>query len=320
MKKINTKGLSRAFHKVGFKIKKHSPEILLGAGIIGGVTATVLACKSTVKASQIVKEAKKEIAGVHTVLEDPKLQQMYVEKYGEEFTPEECKKETRILCVQTGLKLAKVYALPVTLGVLSLTSILTSHNIIRKRNLALAAAYTTLDTSFKGYRSRVVERLGEQMDRELRYNIKSKEIEEKVVDENGEEKIVKKTVDVVDPVYVSQYSDYARCFDETCPNWERDAEYNLTFIKNVERFMNEKLQTQGYLFLNEVYEAFGWPKTRAGQQVGWIYDEKNPIGDNRVDFGIYDMHKAVNREFVNGYEKSIWLDFNVDGVILDQMP
>jgi hypothetical protein len=317
MRKINTKGLSRAFHKVGFKFKKHSPEILLGTGIIGGVTATVLACKATLKASEIVKDAKKEVENVHKVLEDPKLQTMYVEKYGEEFTPEECKKETRIVYAQTGLKLAKAYALPVGIGVLSLTSILTSHNIIRKRNLALAAAYTTLDSSFKGYRSRVIERLGKEMDHELRYDIKSKEVEEKVVDENGNETVVKKTVDVPNP---NIPSDYARCFDETCLNWERDSEYNLTFLKQVQNFMNNKLQTQGYLFLNDVYEAIGIPKTRAGQEVGWIYDEKNPVGDNYVDFGIYDITDAKKREFVNGYEKSIWLDFNVDGPILHMMP
>ena len=63
----------------------------------------------------------------------------------------------------------------------------------------------------------------------------------------------------------------------------------------------------------------GIPRTRAGQIVGWIYDKKNPIGDNYVDFGIYDTNKEANRNFVNGYERTILLDFNVEGNILELM-
>ena len=63
----------------------------------------------------------------------------------------------------------------------------------------------------------------------------------------------------------------------------------------------------------------GIPRTQAGQIVGWIYDEKHPIGDNKVDFGIYNTYNEANRNFVNGYERTILLDFNVDGNILDMI-
>lgn len=113
------------------------------------------------------------------------------------------------------------------------------------------------------------------------------------------------------------YSQYARFFDETCSAWTKDAEFNLMFLLQVQNYANEKLKARGYLFLNEVYEMLGLPRTKAGQIVGWVYKENNTDGDNYVDFGIYKTEK--NAKFVNGFEKSILLDFNVDGPIIDKM-
>ena len=199
---------------------------------------------------------------------------------------------------------------------LSITAILTSNNILRKRNLALAAAYTTIDRSFKEYRGRVVERFGKDLDHELKHNIKAKEIEETITNEDGTEATETKTVDVANP---TEYSDYARFFDEACSGWTKDPELNLMFLKRQQSYANDLLQRRGYLFLNEVYDMLGIPRTKAGQVVGWVYDENCPVGDNYVDFGIYDIHREKCRDFVNGYERTILLDFNPDGNILDLM-
>ena len=236
------------------------------------------------------------------------------EAHREDYTEEDLKKDTTIVYTQTAVKYVKLYAPSVALGVVSLTCILASNGILRKRNIALAAAYTAVDKGFKEYRGRVVERFGTELDKELRYNIKAKEFEEPVVDEKGKEKIKKETVSVADP---NLYSDYARFFDDGCLGWSKDAEYNLTFLKQQQNYANDLLKKKGHLFLNEVYDMLGIPRTRAGQVVGWIYDEKHPIGDNFVDFGIYDMNREKVRDFVNGYERVILLDFNVDGNILD---
>lgn len=308
MKKVEvTNKISRNFHKMGFCLKKHSPEILAVGGIIGMVGSAVLACKATTKLSAITDKAKKDIEQIHYAVEHP---EMLPEKY----TKEDSKKDLTIVYAHTGLELAKLYAPALALGALSVTSILASNNILRKRNVALAAAYTTVDKGFKAYRNRVVERFGEELDKELKYNIKAKEVEETVTDENGKEKKVKKTIKVGG---VDAYSYYARCYDDYCAGWTKDAEHNLWFLKQQQNWANEKLKSTGYLFLNDVYEMLGIPKTKAGQVVGWIYDEKNPNGDNYVDFGIYDLYKEGCRDFVNGYERTIWLDFNVDGNILD---
>ena len=296
--------ISRTFNRIGLQLKKHSPEILIVAGVIGTVTSAVMACKASTKLNDILDKRKKEIETIHYYKEHP-------EELKEEYTKEDATKDTVIVYRDTAIDLIKLYGPSIALGALSIAGIITSNNIHRKRNIALAAAYTAVDAGFKQYRGRVIERLGEEFDKELRYNVKNIEVEEKVVDEKGEETTVKKTVTVVDP---SEFSDYAKLFDDGNSGWDPDPEYSLMFLKHQQNYANDLLRTRGHLFLNEVYDMLGIPRTKAGQIVGWIYDEKNPNhdGDNFVDFGIYTK---ANKEFVDGFEKVAILDFNVDGPI-----
>ena len=298
--------MSRNLHKFGFKFKKHSPEILAVAGVVGIVASGIMACKASTKLSGVIEETKEQLDQVHD----------YVEKNGfsDKYTEEDSKKDTAIIYTQTAVKLVKLYGPAVILGTLSITAMLTSNKILRKRNIALAAAYTTVDKAFKDYRGRVVERFGEELDRELKYNLKSKEIEEVVTDENGEETTVKKTVKAMNPNDISQY---ARFFDESCSSWNKSQFHNQMFLKQQQNYANDLLKAQGYLFLNDVYKMLGMDVAPYGQVVGWIYDEKNPVGDNFVDFGLYDLNDEAKRLFINGRERSILLDFNVDGNILD---
>lgn len=296
-------------HRIGFKIKKASPEIMVVAGVVGVVTSTVMACKATTKVNDILEETRKQVDDVHNVLDSDVITE-------EEYNNDDAKKDLAIIYTQAGVKLIKLYAPSVIVGALSITGILASHKILKKRNVALTAAYATIDRSFKEYRGRVVERFGKELDRELRYNIKAQEIEEKTVDKDGNETIEKKTISVVDP---NMYSDYARIFDNGSMGWTKDPEYNLMFLKLQQNQANDRLRAQGYLFLNDVYDMLGIPRTKAGQIVGWVYDEENPFGDNFVDFGIYDIYNEKACDFVNGRERSIVLDFNVDGNILDMI-
>lgn len=309
MKKINTTVFTRAFGKAALQLKKHSPEILVVAGCVGGVVSAVMACKATTKAGDILNETKKTLDVIHTGMENSQIE-------GTEYTKEDGKKDLTIVYAQTGVKFAKLYGPAVVLGAASIGCILGSHHILKKRNVALAAAYAGIDKTFKEYRERVVDRFGKDLDRELRYNIKAKEIEETVTDENGEEKTV---TTPVQEASINTVSDYARFFDESCAGWSKDPEFNLMFLRRQQDYANEKLRKRGYLFLNEVYAMLGMDATKAGQIVGWIYDEKHPIGDNYVDFNIYNGDSERARAFVNGKERSILLDFNVDGNILDMI-
>ena len=298
-------GVNRTLSKAGFQIKKHSPEILIVAGIAGVVTSAVMACKATTKINDILDQTKEEVGKVNDALANEKIPE-------DVYSKEDAKKDLAIIYIQTGVKLVKLYGPSLILGALSITSILASNNILRKRNVALAAAYAAIDNSFKEYRGHVIERFGKDLDRELKYNIKAKEISETTVDENGKETTVTKTVPVVES---EEPSDYARFFCEGCAGWTKDPEMNLVFLKQQQNWANELLKTRGHLFLNEVYDMLGIERSKAGQVVGWVYDETNPNCDNYVDFGIYDIYNERKRAFVNGWERSILLDFNVDGDI-----
>ena len=296
--------LMKTYKKVELKAIKHSPEILAGVGVVGVVGSLVMACKATTKLSDVLEESKEQLDKIKEVAADP--------AYEEKYSKDDAKKDTTITYVQTAMKVTKLYAPSVILCASSLGCLLASNNILKKRNAALSAAYMTVDKSFKEYRKRVADRFGEEVEKEIRYNIKAEEITK--VDENGNE--VTETVKVMDGTDdPNSYSDYARFFDESCAAWQNDAEYNLTFLKAQQQYANDLLKARGRLFLNEVYRMLGIDETKAGQVVGWVYNPDNPTGDNFVDFGIYNMQRERVRAFVNGYEPNILLDFNVDGVI-----
>lgn len=309
--------LSRSFGKAKFAIKKHSPEILITAGVIGTVTSTVMACKATLKVATIIDDSQEELDAIHAAGKRLETRESLPCEDGSVYTKDDLKKDLVMHYTKLTVEIVKTYAPSVILGTLSLSCVFASNNVLRKRNAALAAAYATVDRGFKEYRNRVVERFGKEVDHELRYNVKAETFEETKVDEKtGKEKTVKTTVSVSDP---NEYSMYARFYDDGCTGWSKDPEHNLWQLKQIQSFLSDKLKSQGYLFLNDAYEALGIPKSKAGQIVGWIYDEENPIGDNFVDFGIYDTNRPAVRDFINGYERTILLDFNVDGNILDLM-
>lgn len=299
MKNVNTKA-----SKVIMKIKKHSPEILIVIGVVGTVASAIIACKATTKVNKIIDDAKDDIDNIHEAVENG------VTKAGETYVIEDSKKDLVIVYTQTGVKLAKLYAPAVILGTLSITSILASNNILRKRNVALGAAYAAIDKSFKDYRSRVIERFGEKVDTELKYGIKAKKFEEVEVDsETGKEKKVKKTVMVADP---NLKSDYAVYFDNRSRNYETNQDYNYMFLRAQQQFANDKLETRGHLFLNEVLDDLDLPRTSAGQIVGWTKDGP----DGYVNFRIVE----VDRETEDGrHEPALLLDFNVEGNIWEKM-
>ena len=296
---------TRLLSSTQYQVKKHSPEILMVAGIAGTIVGTVLACKATTKVSEIIEEKNKNIEDVHTYLEDNT----------KEYTEEDSKKDLTIIYAQTGVKLFKLYAPAIGVMALSFASIIAGHKVLKKRNIAIAAAYAAIDKGFKQYRKNVIKEFGEGVDQQMRFGLKSKEIKKK--DKDG--KTVKETEYYIDPDAnpLDNISEYARFFDASSENFAKDPEYNMMFLRRQQDYANEMLKSRGHLFLNEVYDLLDIPRSKAGQVVGWVYDKNgNTKGDNYVDFGLYRNDQGTRR-FVNGLEYNILLDFNVDGVIYD---
>lgn len=288
-------GITSNFGRQVLTAQKHSPVILLGIGITGFVGTVVLAASATLKMDEVLKDHEEKVQQGHDALA------LGTDNY----TEKDRKKDLTTLYIQTGLKVTKLYAPAVLLGAVSICAMTGSYSILNRRNVGLTAAYTAVMEGFKEYRERVVQDLGVEKDAEYRHGLIDRQI---AVD--TDEGPVAKTMKGTDASKTG--SIYAKIFDESNPNWKKEPGYNQLFLQAQQNYVNNLLKHRGHVFLNEVYEALGMDHTKAGAVVGWVKGN----GDDCIDFGVFN-NVFLGREFVNGNEKSIWLDFNVDGVVYD---
>jgi hypothetical protein len=288
--------ITKVVGKAGLVLQKNSPKILLVAGIAGVITSAVLACRATLKLDATLKKSKTKI-------------EMIKKK---DITQEVRTKELVVAYTQIGADFMKLYGPSVGLGIIAVSCLVGSNQILTKRNVALMAAYKTVDEGFAAYRKRVEAEMSEDKAYATKHGLNTEEVVEKEVGEDGKTKKVKKTVYTNDPMDPNSLSPYARFYDETCTQWDKTPEYNLMYLRSQQNYFNDMLRSRGHVFLNEVYDALGITRSKAGAVVGWVISD---TGDNFVDFGIFDGNTPKKRAFVNGDERSILLDFNVDGVI-----
>lgn len=308
LSKISTSAAKFA-GKAEFTIKKNSPEILLGAGIVGFVGTVVLACRATCRADEVLEFHRRKIKDIEDAKEiadaDPEGEMSYdIEIY---------RQDKAIRYLKTTGNLAKLYAPTVAVGALSLACILTSRNIMQKRYLGVVAAYNGLSAAFEGYRKRVRDEYGEGLDKHFRYGTTYEELP--VYDENGKKTKEKEQVENTETGMVIPNDDSCRFFDSSNPNWDKNPTFSMMWLRGQQNILNDILHTRGHVFLNEVYDALGFPHTPQGAVLGWIDGE----GDNCIDFGLYDPNKENVRRFVNGVDNVIMLEFNHDGVIWDKI-
>ena len=308
LSKVSTSA-ARFAGKAEFTIKKNSPEILLGAGIVGFVGTVVLACRATCRADEVLEFHRRKIKDIEDAKEiadaDPEGEMSYdIEIY---------RQDKAIRYLKTTGNLAKLYAPTVAVGTLSLACILTSRNIMQKRYLGVVAAYNGLSAAFEEYRKRVRDEYGEGLDKHFRYGTTYDELP--VYDENGKKTKEKEQVEKTDTEMVMPTDDSCRFFDSSNPNWDKNPTFSMMWLRGQQNILNDILHTRGHVFLNEVYDALGFPHTPQGAVLGWIDGE----GDNCIDFGLYDPNKENVRRFVNGVDNVIMLEFNHDGVIWDKI-
>lgn len=284
--------VSRAVAKQVLVAQKHSPTILFVAGVVGVVATTVTACKATLELDGVLQDAEKEIYLAKTDLRSTNA------------TESEYKKDMAVLYTNHAIRIGKLYAPSVALGVVSIGCLAGSHRILTNRNTAVSAALFSVSKAFDEYRARVLEDVGPEKEAEYRYGSERRTIVEDT--DQGPKKVqVKHGVDV-------KGSPYAKFFDQTNKNWNRyNPGANRTFLAAQQRYANDRLVSDGFLMLNDVYDALGMAKTSAGQVVGWVYGN----ADSHVDFGVGDWPSA--EDFVDGRERGIIVDFNVDGKVFD---
>jgi hypothetical protein len=281
-------------------LKKDSPHIFFVVGVIGAVTSTVLACRATLKLSETLDGIHNELKNIEGVKESLAHSQDLTEL--EVYTDTQYKKDVTYVYAKAGIDITRLYAPAVIVGIGSISLLTGSHIQLTRRNTALMAAYAAVQRAYDDYRERVREQLGDERELDIYHAAKT----EVVQNELGKKEEAKS----VDP---NKWSPYAKMFDEYNRNWEKDSELNRLFIQCQQNYANNLLQVRGHIFLNEVYDMLGVDRSKAGAVVGWVVGED---GDNFIDFGIYE---AWNSRFVNGFERSIVLDFNVDGVIYDKI-
>lgn len=298
--------VSKLAGRTGLILRAASPEIYLVAGIAGGIGTVVLACVATKKSDDIKARHLADMDDINHCWEEVKAGERDIAEYSEA----DHKKDLAIVYTRTAKDYIVLYGPAVTLGVLSIACIIASHGILRKRNAALIAAYKTVESAFTSYRKRVVEEYGQDKDYMFKNGIRAEQITTTEVDEKGKKHKVETTQYTQDPNGLSMY---ARFFDEFNPLWKGDATYNKVFLRAQQNYWNDMLRVRGHVFLNEVYDALGFDRTQEGAVVGWVSDSEN--GDKFIDFNMYDGTREAARDFINGSERSILLDFNVDGVI-----
>lgn len=282
MEKINS-NLSKKIYRQSLILKKNSPHIAFGFGVVGVLTGTVLACKATVKLNGSYAVFKDELDDVKKYSLDGNRNKDLASVYG-----------------RNAAIVVKAYGPSAIVMGLSIAALTGSHIEMTKRNKALTAAYVALQKAYDEYRIRVREKYGNETELDIYHAVK---------EDNAKSKEVVKHK-LADP---NSFSPYARFFDEASTEWTKDPEMNRLFVTCQQQYLNHVLHVRGHVFLNEAYDALGLERSTAGAVVGWVVGEN---GDNYIDFGIFE---AQNARFINGSERSILLDFNVDGVIYDKI-
>ena len=148
---MNKQTLSKFARDVQTSLSKRSPEILMGIGIAGMITTTVLAVKATPKAILLIEDRKDELEV-------------------ESLTPIETVKTTW-----------KCYIPAAVTGTVSIACLIGSNSVNARRNAALATAYKLSETAFVEYRDGVVETIGEKKEKTVRDKVSEKQIKENPV-------------------------------------------------------------------------------------------------------------------------------------------
>jgi hypothetical protein len=302
--------------KVVVKAAKYAPHILVTVGI-GSVTAgTVMAVKNATKADEVIENFNEKMAQVEEakqLAEEKKVIYTHKNEMEDKFK----------IYTYTAYSLVKKNWLPIVLYVGGVAMIMSGFHIISQRYIGMAASYAALHKSYTDYRKRVVEKEGTDADFRYANGIKDEVLEYSAVDGDGEAQDVHEDVkNVIDDATMSVY---AVLFDEENSSmWTPNAVTNKAQIKAVEEYWNRpsQFERRGFVYYFEVLRDLGiWDRLPIDTQkalvgLGWVWGH----GDNRVSLGIFDINKPksfAQRDFITGYEPSLLIEPNLDGMVAE---
>lgn len=287
--------------------KRKSPELLAIAGVVGVVGTVVLAIRATLKTPKVIDDFKDEIEEVR----DRKID-------AEGYTDADKRKDITGVYVRTGMKLVKIYATTAAVAVLTVMAFLTSNGQLKKRNLELGATCTTLYNAFNSYRERVRKKFGDEVENDIYLGIEEQEVEETIVDKNGKEKTQK----VKKSVVTGQGNGFGKLFTRSNMYWQNDKTYFQNWLTMMQSHLNDKMKCHRIgdyctLGLNEAYHMLGFNEEVDAMPMGWIFDLRNPFGDNKIELTATPTH--VPNEYTGELEDAYYIDFNIDGNVEDEL-
>lgn len=290
--------LRSAAHGVAMFTRRNLPHILTFGGLAGGAATVVVACKATSNARDVLDEKDEQLNKIEENL--PALQE-------KGYSHEDYEQDKKIIKRKTTWRLIKMYIPAATMGAASAALILSGHHMLGKRVATATAAYKAAETAFHAYRERVVNELGADVDEKFRDGLAVDRIELSERMKSREEKAGDPRQEAVNTAGFGEFS-YLYS-EETCGfrgTWKDDPTSNLNTLLRVQSWANDRLKTQGYLFINDVLHDLGIEGDTRGSQYGWIYND----GEGFVDFGLNDLKDAGVYRFLSGLEPNVWLTFN----------
>lgn len=278
--------LTRAYGAAKLALHAKSPTLLIVGGVVAMAGAAVFACKKTLEVEQVLEPHQTEL---ETFKNDP--------------SPGD---EKSIVQLQMARDVAFHYAAPVGIFLLGAGMVFKGHSILQKRNAALAMAFTTLKKSFDNYRARVVSEQGHEADQRFLNGSK-----ETIVNNHGySQRVLSRDWDesLKDP--------YNRVFcQETSSKWQNDLGANKHFIACQQRFAQQILNRQGYLYLSEVYDSLGIARSDVSQVCGWKITTL-PDGTRNVPVVDFGLDLPIPDDWKYNQERAVFLNFNCQGPIV----
>lgn len=299
---------------VSMTLKDHAPEICQVIGIVGIGVGTVMACKATLKLKKVSRTNELDLAQTRS------FEYNNSRNRGKELT---------FSYMRCGWRYTKLYGLSGMVLSGSTFLLCYSAKMWKDRYIGVSALYTALSNTFSAYRGRAIDRFGKEVDAELLTGTRKETIKEKVVDEDGKTKTVKKEIDILDAEVDQNLLVYE--FGPTWPDgsknylWSDDRDHMVAQLGLIESELNEKLDRRafnkaycGKMSLSEVLNKLQIPRDNRHNKEAELMERlngytatKDPNGvPHRISFGIHDCRKAEMEDFINHERDTLLIEIN----------